>query len=305
MGQDLMTMLDLGHANDIQRLKQHLREEKEDKDPTYMPPINSGGQNEQEAQQQAVQHVTDLNFESYCQDYDLRHQYLRFRLPDGQLAALDVLFHLARTSLFFVTLALPPIERRNLPVFEPPIPSRPRPLPPTPTASGSASAGEPTRFFSSRPAWAGAVSSPPLFSRDAPAAPVLPTAPPATSFMTTGNRGSEQDYPRSYQSSPVGFTPPTPYGGASRPSSVASGGRSRAPSLRDPSRPDSRGLYQFSPSVGPSAGPAQPSGVDTGDQGIERARQREPIPSEEEEEREGGASEGNKKRRFGIDGMLD
>ncbi|KAJ9653448.1 hypothetical protein H2201_009141, partial [Coniosporium apollinis] len=219
VGQDLVMMLDHGYANDIQRLRRGLREEKEDRDPTYMPPINSGGQNEQETQRQAVQHVTDLDFEEYCQDYIARRQSLRFRLPNGQLVALNVSFRLARASLFFVTLALPPVERRNAPAPPPLVQPGSRPLLPAPTASGSMSAGEPTRFFSSRPSWAGSVPSPPLFSRDVPAAPVLPAAPQTTPFMPLGSRGSEQGYLRSYQSSPVGFTPQPAYGSTSGPPS--------------------------------------------------------------------------------------
>ncbi|KAF1349124.1 hypothetical protein BDV97DRAFT_370326 [Delphinella strobiligena] len=95
---DIATPLE---GDSFQNTRNHLRAEREAKEPSYLPPILQPGLD-------PVSRVTDQNVEEITRGFDDQHYTWTFRLEGGE-RNLPVRLRLAKTSLYFVTLFLPPL----------------------------------------------------------------------------------------------------------------------------------------------------------------------------------------------------
>ncbi|KAL9080380.1 MAG: hypothetical protein Q9157_000836 [Trypethelium eluteriae] len=82
------------------RLRGELRGERNAREPSYLPPIITPGE------QGAVESITEDHLDVATSDYLDRSERLTFRLSGGHLQNIPVRIKLARTSVFFVALAI-------------------------------------------------------------------------------------------------------------------------------------------------------------------------------------------------------
>lgn len=124
-GRHLGDLLEARQNESLQRLRNELRDERNEREPTYMAPITPVGYDPMHA---IMQSIADHDIDHVSQGFTARPMFLSFRLPSqGQYQSLKVQIRLAKTSLYFVTLV----------VHSPPRPVAPSPLiqqlvPPTP-----------------------------------------------------------------------------------------------------------------------------------------------------------------------------
>ncbi|OJD38699.1 c6 zinc finger domain containing protein [Diplodia corticola] len=104
-GRDLSELVESHHAETVYRLRSELREERDQREPSYMPPIF--GPREQEA----VQNVEEEDLERISLGYTDRRFTWRFSSIFGQPQEVRVRVRLAKTSIFFVSLTLPSFDR--------------------------------------------------------------------------------------------------------------------------------------------------------------------------------------------------
>lgn len=151
-GRRLMDLLDSRSAETLHSVPGDLRNERDVREPAYMPPITPLGHDPL----QSLAPDTDIDYVS--KGFTDRTFVLNFRLPNDQHQSLKCQIRLAKTSLYFVTLK----------VLTPPRPVGPPLLtqhlaPPTPirfSHSLSAPTTAPPRDFASHPAPASAGSAP-------------------------------------------------------------------------------------------------------------------------------------------------
>ncbi|PSN72838.1 hypothetical protein BS50DRAFT_628952 [Corynespora cassiicola Philippines] len=220
-GKNLADLLEARQTDVLQRIRNELRDEREEREPTYMAPITPLGQDPLHA-------VSEREVDQVSQGYTDRPFLLNFRLPNSQYQSLQTQIRLAKTSLYFVTLV----------VHTPPRPTGPPLLtqqlaPPTPVGvaqSLSAQERSHSRDF-------GVYSArPPSSASSAPTSPYfnfsqVRTSLPTISSSTYGNSpsysysptaGPEQGYFSTIQPPSQPGAYPSPYPPVSRNSSVTS-----------------------------------------------------------------------------------
>lgn len=132
-------------GDSFQDTRNRLREEREAKDPSYLPPILQPSLN-------PVSGITDNDVESVSRGFDDQRFVWSFRFAGGVEQTLSVRLRLAKTSMYFVILFLPPppqpqVEQVPLPPPRPPpgayaMPSAP--IPTSPFQSSPSQMGEPS-----------------------------------------------------------------------------------------------------------------------------------------------------------------
>ncbi|KAF2661375.1 hypothetical protein K491DRAFT_587303 [Lophiostoma macrostomum CBS 122681] len=139
-GKNLADLLDSRQTDVLHRMRNELRDERDEREPTYMAPITPLGRD-------PVQSVPETEVDQVSQGYTDRPFVLNFRLPSSQHQSLQTQVRLAKTSLYFVTVV----------VHTPPRPTGPPLLtqqlaPPTPIRASqtlSAPTTAPARDFGS------------------------------------------------------------------------------------------------------------------------------------------------------------
>jgi hypothetical protein len=263
-GESLMEMLEDRQVDVLQRIRNELREERDEREPAYMAPITPLGQD-------PVQSVAERDVDHVSQGFVDRSFFLNFRLPNRHYQSLQTQIRLAKTSLYFVTVVVhtpsrtagPPLLTQHL-------------APPTPIRASqtlSAPTG-PTRDFgpySARPS-SSASSAPtsPYFNFS-----TVRTSLPTFSASSYGNSpsynysptaGPEQGYFSTIQPpAQPGSGYPSPYPPLSRTGSIIS------EPLRELNRPARLEGLQLPPI---RTGPAPPLASPLSQEFSESARER-------------------------------
>ena len=103
-GKHLGELLEARQHDSLQRLRNELRDERDEREPTYMAPITPIGQDPMRA---VMESVREQDIDHISHGFTDRPMFLSFRLPgDGQYQSLQVQVRLAKTSLYFVTLVV-------------------------------------------------------------------------------------------------------------------------------------------------------------------------------------------------------
>ncbi|KAF2691282.1 hypothetical protein K458DRAFT_287142 [Lentithecium fluviatile CBS 122367] len=272
-GKSLAELLEGRQHDVLHRLRSDLREERDDREPTYMAPITPVGQ---DPMQSVMQSVSERDIDQVSQGCIDRPLLLNFRLQNGQYQSLQTQIRLAKTSLYFVTLV----------VRTPPRPAGPPLLtqqlaPPTPVHASqtrSAPTASSTREFGSYPV------RPSSSASSAPTSPYfnfnsVRTSLPTISSSSYGNSpsygysptaGPEQGYFPTYQPPSQPGAYPSAYQSASRTASITS----------EPQRDTNRSVHlerlQLPPiRTAPAPPLASPTGYEFGEGTRERVRRRE------------------------------
>jgi len=298
-GKSLGDLLEGQQQEVLHRLRSELREERDDREPTYMAPITPIGQ---DPMQSVLQSVSDRDVDQVCQGCADRSLFLHFRMPNGQYQSLQTQILLAKTSVYFVTVV----------VRTPPRPAGPPLLtqqlaPPTPshaTQTRSAPLAAPSREFGPYPA------RPSSSASSAPTSPyfnfnTVRTSLPTISSSSYGSShsygysptaGPEQGYFPTYQppSQPGAYH--SAYQSASRTGSIISEYQ------RDTNRPARLEGLQLPPiRTAPAPPLASPLGHEFGEGTRERVRQREsPASADPRPE----TPDTSKRRRLNIHEVL-
>ncbi|OCL07051.1 hypothetical protein AOQ84DRAFT_65998 [Glonium stellatum] len=303
-GKNLADLVEIGHADALQRLRNDLRDERDEREPAYMAPITRG-------QPDPVQSVPETDVEQVSQGFNVRPYQLNFRLPNNQYQPLQAQVRLAKASIYFVTL-----------VVHSPRPAGPAPLltsylpPPTPISSSgpapmSASAAG-VREFSQRPPSSASTSNPSSpflnFSAIRTSLPQGTVSSPSyggsPSYGYSPTAGPEHGYFPTIQPPSQPMTHASPYAPTSRPPSVTSEPVRRQSSLREPSHPQRLDTLQLPPirtAQAPTA--SSPTGQEFVESARERTRRREASPKDSETHP--GTPDAGKRRRLNIHEMLE
>lgn len=276
-GKSLMEMLEDRQVDVLQRIRNDLREERDEREPAYMAPITPLGQD-------PVQSVAERDVEHVSQGFIDRPCLLNFRLPSRNFQSLQTQIRLAKTSLYFVTvvvhtpprLAGPPLLTQQL---APPTPIRASQTLSAPTA--------PTRDYgpySARPS--SSASSAPTspyfnFSTVRTSLPAISSSSygTSTSYNYSPTAGPEQGYFSTIQPpAQPGSGYPSPY-----PPLPRSGSMTSEP-LREFSRPARLEGLQLPPiRTGPAPPLASPSNHELSEsareQRVHKMRKHETSPA--------------------------
>ena len=111
-GQDLRgrRLMDIARSMEGDRfasIRNQLREEREARDPAYLPPIFRSGDDPLAA-------VSDRDLDAVSSGFRDRQTYMTFNLAGGGEQTLAVRIRLARASIYFVTISLPPIPQQAM-----------------------------------------------------------------------------------------------------------------------------------------------------------------------------------------------
>ncbi|KAL6708508.1 hypothetical protein ACN47E_002771 [Coniothyrium glycines] len=306
-GKHLGELLEVRQNESLQRLRNELRDERDEREPTYMAPITSMGLDPMRA---AMDSVTDQDVDQVTHGFTDRPMFLSFRLPSGgQYQSLQVQIRLAKTSLYFITLVVRSPPR----LAGPPLLTQ-QPAPPTPQGKSQARPAPsttPASHFTpltARPqSSTGSTPGSPYFNFSS-VRTSLPTFSPGSyssspSYGYSPSAGPDSGYFPTIQppSQPTTGAYPSPYSAASRSASVASG------SLREINRPARlEGLHLPPIRTGP-APLGSPLHVET-NQGVsdrERVRVRPREYSSSAEQRRPETPETGKRRRLKIHEVLE
>lgn len=96
---DLATPL---YSEALSGLRTSLRDEREAKDPSFLPPIQNAGVD-------LLGSIDDSNEAELSRGFDVRRVQLSFHLPNGGRQNLQTRFALAKSSRYFVIMSLPPL----------------------------------------------------------------------------------------------------------------------------------------------------------------------------------------------------
>ncbi|KAF2856338.1 hypothetical protein T440DRAFT_105792 [Plenodomus tracheiphilus IPT5] len=300
-GKHLGDLLEARQGENLQRLRNELREERDEREPAYMAPITPIGHDPMHAVMEAV---ADQDINHVSQGFTIRSMFLSFRRPgSGHFQSLQVQIRLAKTSLYFVTLVIGSPARPVAPAL-----LTQQLAPPTTMSAPSHAPGVPFPLHSARPAssTSSAPSSPffnfasirtslPAFSPssygNSPSYSYSPTAGPDSGYFPT------MQPPSQLPSSAY----PSPYATASR---NASGTSEPLRELNRPARLE--GLHLPPIRTGP-APLGSPLHIETSQSALrresDRVRQREAPLSAEQRRPE--TPESGKRRRLNIHEMLD
>lgn len=303
---NLADLVDIGHADALQRLRNDLRDERDEREPAYMAPITHG-------QPDPVQSVPETDVEQVSQESNVRPYLFNFRLPNGQYQCLQAQIRLAKSSIYFVTLVVH-IGRPAAPA--PPLTSYL--LPPTPISSlGPVS----------MPTTASGVRE---FSQYSPRPPSSSSAstPYSLCFNISAIRTSLPQVQRPvsslYRGSPYGYSPtvgpdlgyiqtirplsqptmhPSPYASTSRLPSVPSKPVRRQSFLGQASSPQLDSLQLPPIRTAPAPAVSSLTGQELVDSTRERVRRWDASPKDSEAHPE--IPEAGKRRRLNIHEVLE
>jgi hypothetical protein len=212
-GKHLGELLETRQNESLQRLRNELQEERDQREPTYMAPIIPIGQ---DPWRPVMESLADCDVDHVSHGYTDRPMYLSFRTPSGQFQSLQVQIRLAKTSLYFVTL----VVRSPLRPSGPPLQTQPL-GPPTPIHASqtmSAPTTAPVRDFT--PHQARPLSS----TSSAPSSPYFNFSSVRTSLpaFSPSSYGSSPSYGYSPTTGgESGYFPPPPQLSAAYPSPYA------------------------------------------------------------------------------------
>ncbi|KAI5371492.1 hypothetical protein J4E82_009800 [Alternaria postmessia] len=305
-GKHLGDLLEAQQNESMQRLRNELRDERDEREPTYMAPITPIGQDPMRA---VMDSVADHDIDHFTQGYTNRSMFLSFRLPSsGQYQSLQVQIRLARTSLYFVTLVVCSPPRHTGPTLLTQQLATPtaRHTPQTMSAPSMAPVTQYTPHQDRRTSTNSSAPNSPFFNFSS-IRTSLPTFSPSSyksspshGYSPTG--GPESGYFPTYQGPPQPTTSayPSPYAQNSRPSAGTS------EPLRELNRPPRlEGLHLPPIRTGP-APLGSPLHVETGAGASERERVRpRDSPSSSAEQRRPESPETGKRRRLNIHEVLD
>ncbi|KAF2120635.1 hypothetical protein BDV96DRAFT_271218 [Lophiotrema nucula] len=221
-GKNLGELLEVRQTEVLQRIRNELRDERDEREPSYMAPITPVGQD-------PMQSAAEVDIDRFSQGFTDRQALLNFRLPHSQYQSLQTQIRLAKTSLYFVTLV----------VHTPPRPPAPPLLtqqlaPPTPVHASqtlSAPSAAPSREFGTYPvrpsSSASSAPTSPYFNFSAVRTSLSQVGStsygsPSYSYSPTAGPYAEQGYFSTIQppSQPPGY--PSPYPPVSRSGSITS-----------------------------------------------------------------------------------
>ncbi|KZM22744.1 uncharacterized protein EKO05_0001515 [Ascochyta rabiei] len=111
VGKHLGELLETRHAEGLQRLRNELRDERDEREPTYMAPITPIGH---DPMRSVMDSVADRDVEHVSHGFTDRPIFLSYLLPNGQYQSLQTQIRLARTSLYFVTMVVRTAPSRPL-----------------------------------------------------------------------------------------------------------------------------------------------------------------------------------------------
>ena len=264
----------------VRRLRNELREERETREPSYLPPIITPGE------QAAVEAVSEESLDLLTSDYVDRPELLVFRLPSGQLQPIPVRIKLGRTSMFFVALTISPSNGRTRIATSHQFHDIHASIPTAAWTSTYPTSQHSTYIPTTRPS--------PLhsFQSLSTSLPHVPVTAPTYALSPT----PQYDYPRSHSSTPLPATSaPIPL--FPRPRSAY-----EAPPMRQDITSQTPSLLTLQqPHLPPIAGMI-PSSRESSEQGSlhqERSQRSEPRSQEPEPERE------QKRRRLDISDVLE
>ena len=306
-GKHLGDLLEARQSESLQRLRNELRDERDEREPTYMAPITPVGQDPMRA---VMESVAEQDIDQISQGFTNRPMFLSFRLPgNGQFQSLQVQIRLAKTSVYFVTLVVRSPSRSTAPPLltqqlVPPTPLRASqamsaptsgsvtqstPHPGRPPSSTSSTTGSPYFNFAS------VRTSLPTFSPSSysgsPSYGYSPTAGPESSYFPTLQPLSQ----------PATGAYPSPYSAVPRNQSITSD------PLRDASRPGRLEGLQLPPIRSGPAPLGSPLHIETGQVGMQRERnnlRQRDSPSSAEQRRPETPDTG-KRRRLNIHEVLE
>lgn len=302
-GKSMVDLLEFRSTEVLHRIRNELRNEREEREPTYMAPITPSGQD-------PVQSVSEKDVDQVSEGYMDRSFLLNFRLPNGQHQSLKTQIRLAKTSLYFVTLV----------VHTPPRPAGPplltqhvsAPTPPRTSQSLSASTNGAARDFGSYPvrplSSAGSAPSSPYFNFN-----TVRTSLPNLTSSTYGisplhhyspTAGAEQQgyFPTTIQPPLHPTTHPSPYPPISRNGSIIPESPVRQEVVNEPNRSDRLQGLQLPPiRTGPPPLLNSPLAQEFGESIRERVRPRgSPSMAERTDTPDSG-----KRRRLNIHEVLE
>jgi hypothetical protein len=102
-GKHLGELLEPRDNESLQRLRNDLRDERDEREPAYMAPITPVGH---DPMRSVMESVADRDVEHVSRGFTDRPIFLSYRLPNGQYQSLQTQVRLAKTSLYFVTLVV-------------------------------------------------------------------------------------------------------------------------------------------------------------------------------------------------------
>jgi hypothetical protein len=299
-GRSLVDLLEGRQTDVLHRLRSELRDEKVDREPTYMAPITPAGQ---DPMQSVVQFLSERDIDQVSQGYTDRRLLLNFRLSNGQYQSLQTQIRLAKTSLYFVTLVVrtpprsagPPLLTQQL-------------APPTPihaSQTRSAPTAAPSREFGPYPVRPNSSAS------SAPTSPYFDFSTVRTSLPTisSSSYGSSPSYGHSPTAGPdpgyfSTYQPPSQPGAyPSTYQTVPRTASTVSEHQRDTIRPPRLEGLQLPPMRDAPAPPlASPMGYEFGDGTRERVRRRESLASADPRPETPDTS---KRRRLNIHEVLE
>lgn len=102
-GKHLGELLEPRQNESLQRLRNDLRDERDEREPAYMAPITPVGH---DPMRLVMESVAERDVEHVSHGFTDRPIFLSYRLPNGQYQSLQTQIRLAKTSLYFVTLVV-------------------------------------------------------------------------------------------------------------------------------------------------------------------------------------------------------
>lgn len=306
-GKHLGELLEARQNESLQRLRNELRDERDEREPTYMAPITPVGQ---DPMRPVMESVVDQDIDQVSHGFTDRPMFLSFRLASGgHYQSLQVQIRLAKTSLYFVTLVVrsptrlpgPPLLTQQL---APPTPLR------TSQSISAPTTAPVTQFTPLHPRPASSTSSAPSspYFNFSSVRTSLPTFSPSSygsspSYGYSPTTGAESGYFPTIQPPSQRTTGyPSPYAPVSRNTPVTS------EPLRELNRPARLEGLHLPPIRTEPAPLGSPLHIETGGQAVvdrERDRVRRRGSPSTVEQRRPETPETGKRRRLNIHEVLE
>ncbi|EUC32925.1 hypothetical protein COCCADRAFT_97412 [Bipolaris zeicola 26-R-13] len=312
-GKHLGDLLEPRQNESLQRLRNELRDERDEREPAYMAPITPVGQDPMRSVMDAV---SDQEIDHFTQGSTNRSIYLSFRAPGAEpYQSLQVQIRLAKISLYFVTLVVispPRLAAPNL-LTQQLAPPTPNNAPQTTSALNNAPISYLTPHQSRRPSSTSSGPSSPYYNLSAVRTSLPMISPgsysssPSYGYSPTAGAGADTGYLPTYQppTQPSTNTYPSPYGSTTRPPTSSSQQPFRE--LNRPARLEGLHLPPIRTAPSPLGSPLHIEAMSTGAAAAaehERARPLESLASGAEQRRL-ESPETVKRRRFDIQQMLE
>lgn len=224
-GQGVGDLMEPAQHDMLQRLRNELRDEREAREPAYMPPISRGGE------QEVLENVPLEHAESLSQPYQDRRYTWTFRLRNGQMQPLGVNVRLAKATVFFVALTVQPFQLPGpSPLMHavglPPAPGMPIPPRSSPRTAPATHSRDAPYYDPTRPSTATRSGPPSPYSFHSASTNLPPGTPRGNAYLASPTTRPGSGYRHSYHapsSNPLG--PPLtsmPLSSSSRPPSATS-----------------------------------------------------------------------------------